>query len=105
MVRVLSAALAVTNDVVAVPLLAWTLMALLTIHLLAVLHHDVMRRDGIFRRMWPFVLLLVSVLVIAMPGRPVLAQSNWTIDPAKSRIAFSVEQVGKIASGRIGRRR
>ncbi len=32
--------------------LAWTLMALLTLHLLAVLRHDVMRRDGIFRRMW-----------------------------------------------------
>jgi len=78
--------------------LAWTLMALLTLHLLAVLRHDVMRRDGIFRRMWPFVLLLVIVL----PTRPVLAQSNWTIDPARSRIAFSVEQVGKIASGRIG---
>jgi cytochrome b561 len=33
-------------------LLAFTLMAVLAIHLLAVLHHDVIRRDGIFRRMW-----------------------------------------------------
>jgi cytochrome b561 len=34
--------------------LAWSLMALLTLHLLAVLRHDVLRRDGIFRRMSPF---------------------------------------------------
>jgi len=34
--------------------LAWILMALLTLHLLAVLRHDVLRRDGIFRRMSPF---------------------------------------------------
>jgi polyisoprenoid-binding protein YceI len=67
--------------------------------MLAVLHHDVMRRDGIFRRMWPLVLLLV----IVAPTRPLQAQSTWTIDQAKSRIAFSVEQVGKVAAGRIGR--
>lgn len=34
--------------------LAWILMALLTLHVLAVLRHDVLRRDGIFRRMSPF---------------------------------------------------
>ena len=34
--------------------LAWMLMALLTLHLLAVVRHDVLRRDGIFRRMSPF---------------------------------------------------
>jgi len=34
--------------------LAWILMALLTLHLLAVVRHDVLRRDGIFRRMSPF---------------------------------------------------
>jgi cytochrome b561 len=34
--------------------LAWILMALLALHLLAVLRHDVLRRDGIFRRMSPF---------------------------------------------------
>jgi cytochrome b561 len=33
-------------------LLAWSLIALLGLHVLAVLHHDVIRRDGIFRRMW-----------------------------------------------------
>ena len=33
-------------------LLAWSLIALLGLHILAVLHHDVIRRDGIFRRMW-----------------------------------------------------
>lgn len=32
--------------------LAWSLVALLALHVLAVLHHDVIRRDGIFRRMW-----------------------------------------------------
>jgi len=34
--------------------LAWTLMALLVVHVLAVVHHDVVRRDGILRRMLPF---------------------------------------------------
>ncbi|MBN9089263.1 MAG: YceI family protein [Reyranella sp.] len=78
--------------------LAWTLMAVLALHLLAVLRHDVLRRDGIFRRMWPLALLLAIVVA----NRPVLAQSGWTIDHVRSRIAFSVEQVGKVASGRIG---
>jgi cytochrome b561 len=32
--------------------LAWTLMAMLALHLAAVMRHDVLRRDGIFRRMW-----------------------------------------------------
>ncbi len=34
--------------------LAWVLIALLAVHVSAVVHHDVVRRDGIFRRMWPF---------------------------------------------------
>jgi cytochrome b561 len=34
--------------------LAWTLMAVVALHLGAVLRHDVLRRDGIFRRMSPF---------------------------------------------------
>ena len=32
--------------------LAWTLIVLVTIHVLAVVRHDLLRRDGIFRRMW-----------------------------------------------------
>lgn len=34
--------------------LARVLIALLVVHVAAVLHHDVLRRDGVFRRMWPF---------------------------------------------------
>jgi cytochrome b561 len=34
-------------------LLSRALIALVTLHIAAVLHHDVLRRDGIFRRMWP----------------------------------------------------
>jgi cytochrome b561 len=34
--------------------LAWSLMALLALHVAAVVRHDVLRRDGIFRRMSPF---------------------------------------------------
>jgi cytochrome b561 len=26
----------------------------LALHVGAVVHHDVLRRDGVFRRMWPF---------------------------------------------------
>jgi cytochrome b561 len=33
--------------------LAWSLMAILALHLAAVVRHDVVRRDGILRRMWP----------------------------------------------------
>jgi len=34
--------------------LAWTLVAVLVLHVAAVVHHDLFRRDGIFRRMSPF---------------------------------------------------
>jgi cytochrome b561 len=34
--------------------LAWALIAVLSVHVLAVVHHDILRRDGVFRRMWPF---------------------------------------------------
>jgi cytochrome b561 len=30
------------------------LIAVLVLHVAAVVHHDVVRRDGVFRRMWPF---------------------------------------------------
>jgi cytochrome b561 len=30
------------------------LIAVLILHIAAVVHHDVVRRDGVFRRMWPF---------------------------------------------------
>jgi cytochrome b561 len=33
--------------------LAWTLMAVLAVHVAAVFRHDVLRHDGILRRMWP----------------------------------------------------
>lgn len=34
--------------------LAWTLIVVLALHVAAVVHHDLLRRDGIFRRMSPF---------------------------------------------------
>ena len=34
--------------------LARGLIALLVVHVAAVVHHDVVRRHGVFRRMWPF---------------------------------------------------
>jgi len=30
------------------------LIAVLILHIAAVVHHDVLRRDGVFRRMWPY---------------------------------------------------
>jgi cytochrome b561 len=30
------------------------LIAVLALHIAAVVHHDLLRRDGVFRRMWPF---------------------------------------------------
>jgi polyisoprenoid-binding protein YceI len=48
-------------------------------------------------RAWPLLLVLsLATPALAGPADP------WTIDPARSRIAFSVEQVGKLATGRIG---
>ncbi|MFI5003118.1 MAG: cytochrome b, partial [Reyranellales bacterium] len=32
--------------------MAYALMAMIALHLLAVVHHDILRRDGIFSRMW-----------------------------------------------------
>jgi polyisoprenoid-binding protein YceI len=48
-------------------------------------------------------ILLILLLSLSL-GAPAWAgpADPWTIDAAKSRIAFSVEQVGKIAAGRIG---
>ncbi len=46
-------------------------------------------------------LLLSLVLAVSSPA---LAGPNdpWTIDPARSRIAFGAEQIGKLIAGRIG---
>jgi len=33
---------------------AWALIGLIVLHVAAVVHHDLLRRDGIFRRMSPF---------------------------------------------------
>lgn len=35
-------------------ILSRLLIAALALHVVAVMHHDVLRRDGVFRRMWPF---------------------------------------------------
>jgi cytochrome b561 len=35
-------------------ILSRLLIAVLVLHVAAVVHHDVLRRDGVFRRMWPF---------------------------------------------------
>jgi cytochrome b561 len=35
-------------------LLARALIAIVVVHVAAVVHHDLLRRDGVFRRMWPF---------------------------------------------------
>jgi polyisoprenoid-binding protein YceI len=47
---------------------------------------------------------LLLLLALSLAG-PALAGPNdpWTIDPAKSRIAFNAEQIGKIVTGRIGK--
>ena len=46
-------------------------------------------------------LLLAVALALSSPA---LAGPNdpWTIDPARSRIAFGAEQIGKLIAGRIG---
>jgi polyisoprenoid-binding protein YceI len=48
------------------------------------------------------VRLLLSVLALIFSTSAWAGASDpWTIDPAKSRIGFSVEQLGKLVSGRI----
>jgi len=46
--------------------------------------------------------LLLAIALVS--STPALAGPNdpWTIDPARSRIAFGVEQIGKVIAGRIG---
>src|SRR5688572_6304709 len=50
---------------------------------------------GSVRSLLSLLVLLLSPQVLAGPSDP------WAIDPARSRIAFSVEQLGRIVSGRI----
>jgi polyisoprenoid-binding protein YceI len=47
----------------------------------------------------------IVLLFFLLLGAPALAGPNdpWTIDPARSRIGFGAEQIGKLISGRIGR--
>ena len=46
---------------------------------------------------------LLSVLALAISTSAWAGPADpWTIDPAKSRIAFTVEQLGKLVAGRIG---
>jgi polyisoprenoid-binding protein YceI len=48
------------------------------------------------RALLSVIALAISTSAWAGPADP------WTIDPVKSRIAFTVEQLGKLVSGRIG---
>jgi polyisoprenoid-binding protein YceI len=46
---------------------------------------------------------LLSALALAISTSAWAGSADpWTIDPARSRIAFTVEQLGKMVSGRIG---
>lgn len=47
--------------------------------------------------------LLLSVLALTFSTSAWAGPNDpWTIDPAKSRIGFGVEQLGKLVAGRIG---
>ena len=50
----LAVALVLSSPAFAGPNDPWTLMAVRALHVAAVVHHDLFRRDGIFRRMSPF---------------------------------------------------
>ena len=77
------------------------LIVVVALHVAAVMHHDLLRRDGIFRRMWPSEEKLMRRLAdprrlaarLAGAGPPALAGPNdpWTIDPRASSLAFGAE--------------
>lgn len=74
---------------------AWTLLALLALHVLAALKHAVVDRDATLRRMLP--LALGAVLLAPAPA---LAEPPaWRLDPAASTITVVATQMGGTFEG------
>jgi len=83
---------------------AYTLIAIIGLHMAGALKHHVIDKDNTLRRMIPFVrfrtLLLVPVLLAGMGAAAQAASPpSWVIDPTKSRIAFTWTESGTAFDG------
>ncbi len=87
--------------------LAGTLVAITTLHVLAALYHHFMKKDDVLRRMLPFTLLAGSALLLgALPVHTRAAEpaaALWTADPASSTLEFQFVQAGAKTTGRFAR--
>lgn len=78
---------------------AWTLLALVAVHVLAAAKHALVDRDGTLRRMLPAALLLAALLAGPAAAEP----AAWRIDPQASTIAVTATQMGGAFEGRFRR--
>ncbi len=72
--------------------MAYTLIALLCMHVGAALFHHFILRDTVLRRMLPWVLVILFVT-------PANAATNWQVDKAKSLIKFEAVENGATVTG------
>lgn len=80
-------------------IVAWTLLALAAVHVLAAAKHAVVDRDGTLRRMLPAVLVLAALLAGPAAAEP----AAWRVDPQASTIAVTATQMGGAFEGRFRR--
>ncbi len=98
--------------------LAWSMAALLGLHVAAALKHHFVERDDVLMRMRPFagtalgasVFALVLWLLLAAPTQRVAPfaitsspASNWAVDAAKSSVHFSGTHAGVAFRGSFSR--
>lgn len=81
--------------------LAYTLLALVALHIAAALKHHLVDRDATLRRMLPAALLLAVAVAAVGGGRSALAADppSWETDPAASRLSFTFTQLGSPIEG------
>lgn len=78
---------------------AWTLLALLALHVLAALKHAVVDRDGTLRRMLPALLMVALAAALLAPAPAAAEPPAWRLDPAASGITVVATQMGGTFEG------
>ncbi len=91
-------------------LLAWSLTALVALHIAAALRHGLILKDGVMSRMLPrltktkaLALLFGAMLGLHMLGTGRALAFEWEINPAKSRLLFEVNAGGQPFTGKFER--
>ena len=70
-------------------LLAYAIIALVSLHALAALKHHFIDKDNTLRRMLPLLLLMFTPALLHAAERPVM---QWYVVPAESKITFTATQ-------------